>query len=79
MFPWLASGLRLNGGQRREFIRGEARPFLPLDGRRGAPDRQWLKSRSPDGAGAKRLRHLVIERNFFRLFHSPPKEFWLSH
>jgi len=33
------------------------RPLHTLDGRREAPDSQWMAIRGPDGAGAERLRH----------------------
>jgi len=43
------------------------RPLQPLDGRREAPDRKRMLIRSPDGAGAKRPRHLVISRTILAM------------
>jgi len=53
---------RISGGRSRELARVADCPLHTLDGRRVAPDRQWMAIRGTDGTGAERLRHRALQR-----------------
>lgn len=43
------TGPRISGGRVRELARVDACPLQPLDGRREAPNNQWMAIRGADG------------------------------